>query len=249
LVEKPIAGTESEVRDIVQLAADQGCRLGTVLQFPFQRGYRWILNHLPRLGRIVRAEYRCRSAGGIGRLPEDQRQLLFEILPHAHSVVDPLCSGLLAESPIDMVRCVDEELTIAGRAEQVSWEVEIQLAGRPTRNELSIVGTDGSAHVDFFHGFAYFMNGGGSRLDKLLGPLCQSTKQLVAAGWNLVVRGFGREPAYPGLRQLIGEFYRSIQSSATFAQLTRDLVDNAAFVDRIRALVAQPKTVSNESWS
>jgi predicted dehydrogenase len=246
LVEKPLAGTEEEARGLVQLALDQGCQLGTVLQFPFQRGYRWIERHLSSLGRIVRAEYRCRSAAGIGRLPEDRRLLLFEVLPHAHAVLNPLCSGLLTESPIDLARLVDDELTLAGRAQQVSWEVEIQLAGRPTRNELSIVASNGSAHVDFFHGFVCCEGGGASRLDKLLRPFRQSTRQLTAACWNLAVRTVRGEPAYPGLLQLIREFYGSIRTSTPFSQKARDVVDNAAFIDRIRALVEQPKTVSHE---
>ena len=75
-----------------------------------------------------------------------------------------------------------------------------------------MTGTNGTAHVDLFHGFAAFEGGGHSRGRKLARPFARGAGTLAHAGENLVRRAARGETAYPGLQELIRRTYASIDS-------------------------------------
>ena len=89
----------------------------------------------------------------------------------------------------------------------------VSLSGRPTRNSLRIVGDKGSLHVDLYHGFSVLERGAVSRRHKALRPFARSLRTLGAAGANLIARTARWEPAYPGLRELVKEFYGAVEGA------------------------------------
>ena len=68
----------------------------------------------------------------------------------------------------------------------------------------------GTALADLFHGYATFDRAEVGRGSKVLRPFRASGKTLFSAGANLVGRAWRREPAYPGLGELLGRTYRAL---------------------------------------
>ena len=75
------------------------------------------------------------------------------------------------------------------------------------RHELRLTGSRGTLHADLFHGFAWREGEATSRAYKIARPFWLAGRQIAGAGANLVRRAARSEPAYPGLRTLVGEVY------------------------------------------
>ena len=99
------------------------------------------------------------------------------------------------------------ELRAEGIADGVSLGILISMRARPTRNTLRVMCEGGTFHVDLFHGHSVVEPPGVSRARKALRPLSFSLTSFGAAGANLARRALRREPAYPGLRDLVAEFH------------------------------------------
>ena len=98
-----------------------------------------------------------------------------------------------------------------GRGDGVSLGLIVSLHGRPTRNTVRVIGERGSVEVDLFHGFAFVESGAVSRYHKLVRPFARSVLTFAAGGVNLLGRIRRREPAYPGLRELVRLFHQAIR--------------------------------------
>jgi len=212
LAEKPLAGSLDETEALLGLARERGLVLAPTHQFPFQPGFLRVSAGRAQLGELVRVAYRTSSAGGDGRPAAQRRAILREILPHPASLFHKFLGEAFDPSRLQVLRSTDDELELAGSAGAASLGVEISRRGRPTRNELHILGTTASAFVDLFHGYAIIEPGAVSRRSKALRPFRLGSGLLANAGGNLAYRAARREPAYPGLRELIRRFY-----SAAFA--------------------------------
>ncbi len=82
---------------------------------------------------------------------------------------------------------------------------------RPTRCEMELCCTGGRIVLNLFHGYARIERGRTGRLQKILQPLMSSGAELSVSIANLLRRAVDREPAYPGLRNLVGAFYAAVQ--------------------------------------
>ena len=235
LVEKPAALTRTEAAALVELARQRGRYLCPVHQFPFQRGMSRALADLPRLGDLLRAEYVVRSAGGVGRAPDERRSLVLEILPHPVSLFRRVLGHGVDPQAWAVVASGDDELELMGRDGGVRLRVEIALHARPTRNELILTGARATAHVDLFHGYAVLDAGGTSRAAKATAPLRAGTRLLWAAGTNLARRALDREPAFPGLRDLVRLFYASIADHMPPPIPPDEIEEAAALIERVGA--------------
>jgi len=235
LVEKPAAVTRADAQALADLARQRGLRLCPVHQFPFQRGVARAVAGLPRLGRLLRAEHVVRSAGGAGRTPAQRRALVLEILPHPVSLFRAVLGRGPAAAAWEVVSAGDDELELVGSRDGVRLRVDIALHARPTRNELVLTGAAGTARVDLFHGYVVFETGGTSRAAKATAPLRAGTRLLWASGSNLARRAFAREPAFPGLRELIRRFYASITNDAPAPVEAEEMVEAAAAIEAASA--------------
>lgn len=234
LIEKPLAPTAAETERLLALAAARGVMLCPVHQFPFQRGCRRLRRQLPRLGEPVFASFMTCSAGGAGRPAAGHRALLFEILPHPLSLFQAVLGVDLAHATIELTALTDDALLLHGQWRGMQLQAAIFLRGRPTRNALSIIGSRATAHVDLFHGYLVVEAGEPSRRTKLLQPLLYGGKLLLAAGTNLWRRAIAAEVAYPGLDELIGQFYCSCQSGTPPPIAAADILALARVIDRLR---------------
>lgn len=235
LLEKPAAGSVPETAQLVQLARRVSRRICVVHQFPFQRGFQQLRHNLNRLGELVRVTFHTCSAGGAGRTDAECRAILLEILPHPVSLFCALLDQEMQNCSWTVLTFTNQDLEIAGKWHGTQLRIQISLRGRPTRNALTVIGTQGTGHVDLFHGYCLFEAGTVSRIAKLMQPFRYGTSLVVAAAGNLVRRAWKSEPAYPGLGELIDRFYQSVRDETPAPISAEEMREVAVLMDRVRA--------------
>jgi predicted dehydrogenase len=204
-----------------------------VHQLPFQRGFRWLRQRGGDLGDLVRVSFHACTAGGVGRAAAECRALLLEILPHPLSLFFAFFGERLARSSWNISRFTSTDLNLTGNLDDTLLEIALSLRGRPTRNEWTAIGTKQTGRVDFYHGYAFMEAGPVSRASKALLPFRSGMSLLTAAGTNLLSRTLKREFAYPGLRELISEFYESVRAGSAPPISEHEILETARFIDRV----------------
>ena len=210
LVEKPITPDWTETERLYELAAEHRVLLCPVHQFPFQRGVQKALTEFGKIGQLRHFEATFCSAGGAGRGAAELDAIVAEILPHPLSLMQLFAPESFREEGWLVHRPAPGELRAMLSAQHVSFSLLVSLNSRPTMTALRLSGTKGTTHIDLFHGFRVVEPGAVSKLRKITHPFDLAVRTLLAAGGNLTLRAWRREPAYPGLRQLIRDFYVAI---------------------------------------
>lgn len=205
LAEKPLAPDAPATADLLDRAADAGLLVCPVHQFLFQPGVLRTLESLDSLGALVLLRLTACSAGaGPGADPD---AVAADILPHGLALFDRLGGGDVDALPWRAERPAPGEVRAAAHRAGTSFDITVSMNARPTRNSLEILGGGGSVELDLFHGFAVREGGEVSRSGKVARPFTASARTFGAATANLLRRAARREPAYPGLRELIRRFH------------------------------------------
>jgi predicted dehydrogenase len=212
LIEKPVAPSPGETRELLDRARERKLILCPVHQFLYQRGFLASAAALGGAGTVLHVDTVAASAGARGGLKRAE-EVMADILPHPLSLMRRILGPAFAQARWHVTDGPPGELRVSGRAGDVSLGILITMRGRPTRNTVRIMCEGGTFHVDLFHGYAVQEPPGVSRVRKALRPLTLAGSSMAAAGSNLVRRALRGEPAYPGLRELIGRFYRAVQGS------------------------------------
>ncbi len=214
LVEKPFAESASATERLLDAAAERGLIACPVHQFVFQPGVRRIRSALPRLGPVRHLDMVVCSAGGDGKDDATRHRIAVEIVPHALSLFARLVPVRVSEV-VWRVECAGAgEIRAAGVAGSATLSILVSMSGRPTRNTLRVIAERGTAHADLFHGFAVLERGAVSRARKMTRPFTASAGTFAAAAGNLVRRAFARQPAYPGLAELVASFHGAVRSGS-----------------------------------
>jgi predicted dehydrogenase len=221
IVEKPLAETVKETRELLALAAANARLIIPVHQFLFQRGVQQAIGTMPALGRVLHIDFTACTAGAFGLSESEHARVAREILPHPLSLLARLVSPTLAGADWQVRYAGCGELRVHGELAGATLSILISTGGRPTTNILRLIGTRGTIQLDLFHGFAMVARGRATRAGKVLQPFLTSGGTFYAATRNLVWRAAAREPAYPGLRRLIAAFYAAAQSG-TAAPISPD---------------------------
>ena len=185
-----------------------------------------------RLGEIVRIEGIVCSAGGEGLAPEARRDLLVGIVPHFVSLFRALMGSV---SPVSwhILASTSDDLALVTRAGTTQLSLAATLRGRPPRNELLVVGSARSARLDLTHGLCVWEAGGVSSVANTAAPFRRSAAGLSMAALNLAGRALRREPAFPGLRGLIGAAYRAVREGGPPPVPPEEIVEAAELIERI----------------
>jgi predicted dehydrogenase len=236
LCEKPLASTQSETRTLIDAAENAGRLICPVHQFLFQDGFRRAMEWRSRAGALLHIETIASSAGAAGRGDDEQRALVADILPHPLSIAARLTDAPLAAVAWQVQAPRPGELVALGAIGETIATMRVSTHGRPTWNAVTIVAEQGTAHVNLFHGFAVFEGAAVSRSRKIVHPLSLAARTGAAALWNLGARLARSESAYPGLRALVGHFYRAVRGGVP--PISRaEVLDVAAARDAILASV------------
>jgi len=232
LVEKPLASSLSETQQLLLMASERRLILNPVHQFSFQSGFQELLQRQDSLGQAVKVSFITCSSGGAGKSAIERRQVLTEILPHPLGLFQRLFPEMEMDKVV-FVRQSDDYLELNINHPDIVLSITISLSGRPTRNELVYIASNGTAHLDLFHGYALFEGGKVSRAQKMLKPFKFGTGVLLKAGANLAVRAAKSEPAYPGLRELIARFYEAVETHGTPPISSREILLAATVIHTV----------------
>lgn len=205
IVEKPVAATAMETEQLLRVAQSSGRLVCPVHQYPFQRSIRSAVGALSELEPLLDLSYVACSAGATGAAEEDT--VVADILAHPLSVVQRLLPVNLGQLDWNASRPHPGELRASTEVRGASVRIAVSTGGRPTRNELRLIGAGGTLHADLFHDFAVREPSAVSRARKITRPFAFSAATGRAATLNLARRTLQREPAYPGLRALIAAVY------------------------------------------
>ncbi|MGH7570233.1 MAG: Gfo/Idh/MocA family protein [Gemmatimonadota bacterium] len=214
IVEKPLAAGAAETDDLLELAGERGRLLCPVHQYVFQRGVARVAGALDRLGVVRHVDVTICSSGADDLSDEQRDRIAAEILSHPLSLLARLFDWRLDEIPWSVARPASGEIRAIAPAGEGTIELLVSMGARPTRSTLVILGEAGSVHVDLFHGFAVFEGGGASRGRKIARPFTLAGGTLLRAGANLARRAGRREPAFPGLRELVSRCYAAVRDPA-----------------------------------
>ena len=217
VVEKPIAASGDEAAQLARVA-DRASRICCpVHQLPFQRGITKLREELRlRDSGPLCVEFDIASAGGADRPEEEHDELLLEILPHPLSVLGALWPQQVNDAAgWHVERPRPGQLIAVGSHGDMPVIIKVSLQARPTRFAMALQHRQGRIEHDFFHDFVVFDSPRVSRFNKVTAPLSHSGRVFGASISNLVARGLHRQWAYPGLEELLRQFYRSVQSGET----------------------------------
>jgi predicted dehydrogenase len=235
LVEKPFARNADETARLIELAEQRGVITCPVHQFLFQAGVRRINEWLPTLGRIHHVEFSTCSAGAGGTDPASLDHLVAEILPHPLSLAATLLAAPLGASSWQIAHPLAGELRAITSVTDCIVSIAISAHSRPTENVLRVLGSTGSATADLFHGFAVRREGVVSRRTKLTQPFVVAGRTFGSASVNLARRALRRELAYPGLNELVQQFYSATRGERPAPLSAASIADVARARDRILA--------------
>ncbi len=213
-IEKPLAPTAEETIRLYDSASKNNVHICPVHQFAFQKGVEKAKKMLPRIGQIIHMQSNICSAGGFDGLDDEKLDsIASDILPHPLSLFQSVLNDLLPEEGWKVFRPHSGELRIYGNTQKISLSIFISMNSRPTVNSFQIIGTNGTIHLDLFHGFAFMETGKGSRARKILSPFNLASKLFTTAAFNLGQRIVQSEAAYPGLQKLVDSFYQSVREN------------------------------------
>jgi predicted dehydrogenase len=235
LVEKPIAATADETQRLTSLAQRLDRLICPVHQFLFQRGFLNCVADLERMGSVLHIDTVAASSGAAGQGPGRAKEVVADILPHPLSLMRRILARGLESAEWHPVSASPGEFRVAGACGPVSLGILVSMGGRPTRNTVRIICEGGTLHADLFHGYAVREPPEVSRRRKASRPFTFALASLAAAGSNLARRASRREPAYPGLRELIRLFHGAIQGGPPPIAID-EMLDVAVARDALMAL-------------
>ena len=235
LAEKPLVDDADATMRLVSLAERKRLVLCPVHQFLFQEGVRQLQDWLPSLGATRRVAFSTASAGADGRSPRELHDFVAEILPHPLALAHRLFGTAVGDLAWHVAYPAAGELSASTTIGSTVFELSISAHGRPTENVLRVVADAGSVEVNLFHGFAVRRSPSVSRSAKITQPFRNAGLELVSASGNLARRAVRREPAYPGLRELVRLFYASVANGSEHPIPVSETIDVARARDAITA--------------
>ena len=135
---------------------------------------------------------------------------LLDVLPHPlYSLVAALEAFAPAGAALEIenVTATPTDLHALLRAGEVTGRLTISLRARPIVSTLTVAGAHGSLTADFIRGIVVgAANEGTSPVEKILNPFVEAAQLVRRSATSLTARLI-RGADYPGLAQLLGDFY------------------------------------------
>ena len=216
-VEKPFVEVEAEARELLGLATERGLLVCAGHQQIRDPAYVGLARRLPELGDIVQVDchFTFRSPGVNAERagPNALAAQLLDILPHPlYTLVATLERATSDPSAIEIaaVTASPADLHAVIRANGAYGRLSVSLRARPVASTLSVSGTGGMLVADFIRtSVVGAANPGTGPLEKAANPLLEGW-QTALRGTMGVVRHVVRGGDYPGLAELIDDFYAGI---------------------------------------
>lgn len=235
LVEKPLTSDADAARGLFALASAHGLLLCPVHQFLFQRGMAKAERALAAPHTLRHIEMEICSAGAETSRQSARDEVAMEILPHALSLAARLCPERITRGSWTARRPSNGELVVGATVGDVGVSARISMNGRPPVNQLRLVAEHGTVILDLFHGFSIVDRSRSySRAGKIARPFVHATRLGVTAAGNLAWRAMRREPAYPGLRELVKRFHTAARDGGPSPITPEETMDVMDVWERLR---------------
>ena len=236
LCEKPLTRTAGELESLFDIAQANDLLLCPVHQFPMQRGVRRILARRDAIGKIRNVSAEICTAGADGTSDEARHWIALDILPHPLSLSSAFGAAPLARAEWNVSITAPGEMAITAVSGDILLSFLVSTRGRPTSNQIRIIGDAGTATADLFHGYSYIERGRVSRFRKFVRPFAGSGLAFAHAATNGMRRAVEGETSFPGLRTLVDGFYKAIANRALPPITPSECLDIALARDAIIAL-------------
>jgi predicted dehydrogenase len=237
MVEKPLAPTAETTERLLALAAEHGVAVCPVHQYLYQSGVVRAARLLAQLGTLRQVDAFACSAGAEGGGDAARDAVALDILIHPLSLLRRLVTPEVAVLEWHVRRTAPGELRAVAAAAGAAIGIVVSTHGRPTHHTLRLVADAGTLHLDLFHGFCVAESGAVSRGRKVARPFALGSAMVARASANLLQRAARREPAYPGLREIIGRFYVAVAGGGPVPVPPEETVDVARARDMIAAVL------------
>jgi len=216
-VEKPFVETEREARELLGLARDRGLLVCAGHQQVRDPAYRKLMAGVPALGAAVQVDSHF-AFRPVGMNPERAgpkalAAQLLDILPHPlYTLIAALEHVTPDPSAIEVAALVaaPADLHAVLRANGAFGRLALSLRARPVASTLSVYAAGGMLTADFIRtSVVGAANAGTGPLEKAANPLVEGW-QTAARGTAGVVRRIVQGGDYPGLAELIEDFYAAV---------------------------------------
>ena len=219
-VEKPFALRSSDARRLLAAAQERGRLVCAGHQLLRDQAFEDVMARAAALGEIVQIDshFAFRPVGppSVRRGPRALADQAVDILPHPlYTLVEAMQRVAPAASRVEIAwaDAGPSELQAVLRAGGVIGRLSVSLRARPVASTLTVTGTRGSLTCDFVRSMVIGAGNSGMRpLEKILNPMVEGVQMIARTGASLA-RRLRAGGGYPGLAELIGEFYRAVLAS------------------------------------
>ena len=230
-VEKPFSLKVHEAKEILSLGKEKNLIICAGHQLLFESPTLRINEVLWKYGRVIHIEsyfsfnpVRRSKDGRTAISPLDQ---LIDILPHpVYLLLHFMKNGPSAgDNPVELsaleVRASGSVFGVL-RCGDITGSLIVTIEGRPIDSYIKIVGTNGCLYADYIRGTVIELPGPGkSAIAKIFNPYKQSRQIISGTTTALFRRVFKKQKSYPGLLEIITDFYNNIRAGKQAT--TRDL--------------------------
>jgi predicted dehydrogenase/nucleoside-diphosphate-sugar epimerase len=216
-VEKPFALTLRDARALLDLADARRLLVCSGHQLLRDPGFAALTARARELGTIVQVDshfaFRPLHAHAARLTPGALADHMVDILPHPlYTLVAALerfgRPGERIELASAQASSTDLHATL--RAGEVIGRLSVSLRARPIASSLTLLGTGGSLTCDFVRSIVLgTANTGTAPLEKIVNPIAEGAQLMWRTAASLA-RRIRTGIAYPGLRELIDEFYLAV---------------------------------------
>src|SRR5437867_1461282 len=222
-VEKPFVETRGDAEALFALGRDRGLLLCAGHKLVRDPAFRRLLERATALQPPVLVDsyfaFRPPRLHPYRSAPAALGEQLLDVLPHPlYTLVAALThflpnTGIGRAAPqLVHVTATATDLHAVLRAGEVTGRLAVSLRARPVASTLTVTGAHGSLTTDFVRGTVLGAgNDGTSPLEKIANPFVEAG-QLAWRTAGGLTRRLLRGVAYPGLAELIAEFYAAVTS-------------------------------------
>ena len=242
-IEKPFSLNVQEAKEIILLANDKNLSVCAGHQLLFESPTLRSCELFEKFGRIIHIEsyfsfnpVRRSKDGRTAISPLDQ---LVDILPHPVYLLLHFLKKKSSQKdlPIDISALeVSATGSVYGilRFGDVTGTLIVTLEGRPIESYIKIVGTNGCLYADYVRGTVMELPGPGkSTISKILNPYKQSRQIISETTKALFRRVFKKQKSYPGLVEIISNFYNSIQTGMPSTVSDSSIIETVAICEEV----------------
>jgi predicted dehydrogenase/nucleoside-diphosphate-sugar epimerase len=242
-VEKPFAETVRDAWELLALAEQKGLLVCAGHQQVRDPAYVTLCRRLRKVGEAVQVDgHFTFQPVGVGPRAEPRllAAQLLDVLPHPLSTLVDAFERVVADPSavrIAAVAASATDLHATFQAERGYARLSVSLRARPIASLLSVKGTGGELTADLLHeSVVGTANPGTAPLEKAANPLIEA--------WQLAIQtvvGVAKRVAsggdYPGMPELMGEFYAAVASGGTSPTSPEQLLRITGYYEELAANV------------